>query len=135
MGGNFEILVTLPGRSINDPRLPLQMSLDGIPSLGSDVTDERWDEVPFQPMIVVDSNAPTISFGATTFKNLNSNDLSSVLVTVIVNDEGGIADGPLEVFWAFTDGFGGSEIIGSRDSAFVKQTSGSLDSGFLTTIS
>ena len=129
MGGNFEILVTLPGRSINDPRLPLQMSLDGIPSLGSDVTNERWDEVPFQPMIVVDSNAPTISFGATTFKNLNSNDLSSVLVTVIVNDEGGIADGPLEVFWAFTDGFGGSEIIGSRDSAFVKQTSGSLDSG------
>ncbi len=128
-GGEFEISIILPGRSISDPRLPIQMSIEGIPNLGSDVTSQRWNEVLFQPMIVVDSKAPIISFGAVTFNNLNSNDLSSVLVTVIVNDEGGIADGPIEVYWAFTDGFGGSEIIGSRDSAFVKQASGSLDSG------
>ena len=75
-------------------------------------------------MIIVDSDAPTISFGANTFKDLKSDELSAVLVTVILNDDGGIADGPLNIYWAFTDGFGGPEIVCSRDNAEVKQTSG-----------
>ena len=115
--GTFEIIVTLPTRALSDPRLPIQMSITGIPELGTDVSD-------INSMIIVDSDAPTISFGANTFKDLKSDELSAVLVTVILNDDGGIADGPLNIYWAFTDGFGGPEIVCSRDNAEVKQTSG-----------
>lgn len=122
--GTFEIIVTLPTRALSDPRLPIQMEITGIPTLGSDITSERWEEIIFRPMIVVDSDAPTVSFGANTFKSLKSDELSAVLVTVILNDNGGIADGPLEFHWAFTTSFGGPEIVGSRSSALISQTSG-----------
>jgi hypothetical protein len=115
--GTFEIVVTLPTRSLSNPILPLEMSISGIPELGIDVTD-------INSMIVVDSDQPTVSFGANTFKDLTSDELSAVLITIIINDQGGIADGPLALHWAYTDGFGGPEIIGSRDSATVQQTSG-----------
>ena len=93
------------------------MSISGIPELGTDVSE-------INSMIIVDSDAPSVSFGANTFKDLKSDELSAVLVTIILNDDGGIADGPLNIYWAFTDGFGGPEIVCSRDSAEVKQTSG-----------
>ena len=115
--GTFEIIVTLPTRALSDPRLPIQMSITGIPELGTDVSE-------INSMIIVDSDAPSVSFGANTFKDLKSDELSAVLVTIILNDDGGIADGPLNIYWAFTDGFGGPEIVCSRDSAEVKQTSG-----------
>ncbi len=115
--GTFEIVATLPTRSLSNPILPLEMSISGIPGLGVDVTE-------INSMIVVDSDPPTVSFGANTFKDLTSDELSAVLITIIVNDQGGIAAGPLALHWAYTDGFGGPEIVGSRDTAFVQQTSG-----------
>jgi len=116
--GTFEIIVTLPTRALSDPRLPVKMSLSGIP-----IGDE-YDVTNINSMIIVDSDAPTVSFGANTFKGLKSDELSAVLVTVILNDDGGIADGPVELHWAFTNGFGGPELPGSRDSALIQQTSG-----------
>jgi len=120
--GSFEVVVDLPLRSLSDPRLPLQMSLTGIPELGLDVTD-------INSMLIVDSDAPVVSFGANTFNGLTSDQLSSVLITVIITDDGGIKNEPLEIHWAFTDGFGGPEIDGSRDTAFIQQTSGGGSTG------
>ena len=116
--GTFEIIVELPTRALSDPRLPVKMSLSGIP-----IGDE-YDVTNINSMIIVDSDAPTVSFGANTLKGLKSDELSAVLVTVILNDDGGIADGPVELYWAFTNGFGGPELPGSRDSALIQQTSG-----------
>ena len=109
-GGGFELSVQLPGRALQVTNIPLLFSITGIPEIGVDVTD-------IDAMIIVDSSAPIVQFIANQWENLASDDLSAKVVNVIVDDlNGGMPNGPLSLQWAFTEGFGGPEIIGSRDS-------------------
>ncbi|MFL2958754.1 MAG: hypothetical protein ACJZ5P_01705 [Candidatus Thalassarchaeaceae archaeon] len=108
----FTITVTLPDRVPLDPTMAVSLTVLNVPGLGGSTTNSEYS-------IVVDSRAPTALFDQLQYPDssltiIESDLVDDVKVTVIMNDQIGMQDGPLQVSWVYMRG--NSPVTGSEDS-------------------
>jgi len=98
-GGGFSAALVLPSRAPLSPSMPIELSVINVPGAGDSVPNS-------DSMLVVDSDAPIVTFDTyrfpiTSLTFLESDGLNSVRVDLIIVDEGGMGEGPLDVHWEF----------------------------------
>ena len=108
----FSITVTLPDRVPLDPTMVVSLNVLNVPGLGGSTANSDYS-------IVVDSRAPTALFDQLKYPDssltiIESDMVDDVKVTVTMNDQIGMQDGPLQVSWVYMRG--NSPITGTEDS-------------------
>ena len=108
----FSITVTLPDRVPLDPTMAVSLTVLNVPGLGGSTANSEYS-------IVVDSRSPTALFDQLKYPEssltiLESDMVDDVQVTVTMNDQIGMQDGPLQVSWVYMRG--NSPVTGTEDS-------------------
>tara|TARA_A100000164_G_scaffold206373_1_gene182987 strand:+ start:558 stop:7427 length:6870 start_codon:yes stop_codon:yes gene_type:complete len=108
----FSITVTLPDRVPLDPTMAVSLNVLNVPGLGGSTANSDYS-------IVVDSRAPTALFDQLKYPDssltiIESDMVDDVKVTVTMNDQIGMQDGPLQVSWVYMRG--NSPVTGTEDS-------------------
>jgi len=108
----FTITVPLPDRVPLNPYMGISVEVMNVPGLGSSSSNDDYS-------VVVDSRSPTalfdqISYPDSSLTIIESDRVDDVMVTVTINDEVGMQDGPLQVSWVYLRG--NTPIIGTEDS-------------------
>ena len=108
----FSITVTLPDRVPLDPTMVVSLNVLNVPGLGGSTANSDYS-------IVVDSRAPTALFDQLKYPDssltiIESDMVDDVKVTVTMNDQIGMQDGPLQVSWVYMRG--NSPVTGTEDS-------------------
>ena len=108
----FTITVPLPDRVPLSPYMGVSVEVMNVPGLGSSSSNEDFS-------VVVDSRSPTalfdqISYPDSSLTIIESDRVDDVKVTVTINDEVGMQDGPLQVSWVYLRG--NSPIVGTEDN-------------------
>ena len=109
---SFSIIVTLPDRVPLNPTMDVSLKVLNVPGLGSSSENSDYS-------IVVDSRAPTALFDQLKYPDssltiIESDLVDDVKVTVTMNDQIGMEDGPLQVSWVYMRS--NSPITGTEDS-------------------
>ena len=109
---SFSIIVTLPDRVPLNPTMGVSLTVLNVPGLGGSSENSDYS-------IVVDSRAPTALFDQLQYPDssltiIESDLVDEVKVTVTLNDQIGMQDGPLQVSWVYMRG--NSPITGTEDS-------------------
>ncbi|MEC7100287.1 MAG: hypothetical protein VXW80_00395, partial [Candidatus Thermoplasmatota archaeon] len=107
----FTIDVALPDRVPLSPYMLISVEVMNVPGLGSSESNEDYS-------VVVDSRSPTalfdqISYPDSSLTIIESDRVDDVKVTVTINDEVGMQDGPLQVSWVYLRG--NSPVPGTED--------------------
>lgn len=107
----FTIDVALPDRVPLSPYMGISVEVMNVPGLGSSESNEDYS-------VVVDSRSPTalfdqISYPDSSLTIIESDRVDDVKVTVTINDEVGMQDGPLQVSWVYLRG--NSPVPGTED--------------------
>ena len=108
----FTITMPLPDRVPLNPYMGVSVNVENVPGLGSSTANEDYS-------VVVDSRSPTALFDQITYPDssltiIESDMVDNVKVTVTINDEVGMQDGPLQVSWVYLRG--NSPVAGTEDS-------------------
>jgi hypothetical protein len=109
---SFSITVTLPDRVPLDPSMDVSLNVLNVPGLGGSTANSEYS-------IVVDSRAPTALFDQIKYPDssltiIESDLVDDVMVSVTMNDQIGMQDGPLQVSWVYMRG--NSPVSGTEDS-------------------
>lgn len=108
----FSIIVTLPDRVPLDPTMAVSLTVINVPGLGGSTANSEYS-------IVVDSRSPTALFDQLKYPEssltiIESDMVDDVQVTVTMNDQIGMQDGPLQVSWVYMRQ--NSPVTGTEDS-------------------
>ncbi len=98
-GGLFSAPLVLPARTPPAQQLPIELTVLNVPGAGASLANT-------DSSIIIDSNAPEIIFDQFRFPTssllrLESDQLSSVQIDIIIDDSGGMPDSNLTVHWDF----------------------------------
>jgi len=117
-GGLFNAPLVLPQRTPPAQQLPIELTVLNVPGSGSSIPNT-------DSSIIIDSDAPTVVFDQFRFPTssllrLESDQLSSVQIDVIIEDSGGMPETNLTVHWEFyRNGLPRLGIGGVGDLSFV----------------
>ncbi len=114
-GGVFSLPFVLPMRAPLNPNMPIHIYVRNVEGSGTSVLNTDTS-------IVVDSDAPVISFDVyryptTSLTLLESDRLDNVTINFVVEDNGGMADTPLTLHWAYLRN--GLPLMGASNSAEI----------------
>jgi len=112
LDGSFSVSMVLPARVPLNPTMAVQTDVLNMRGEGSSVTNNDVS-------ITVDSKSPTALFDQMAYPDssltiIESDLVDDVTVTITMNDEIGMEDGPLQVAWYYLRG--GIQVAGTEDT-------------------
>jgi hypothetical protein len=112
LDGTFSVSMVLPARVPLNPTMAVQTDVLNMRGEGSSVTNSDVS-------ITVDSKSPTALFDQMAYPDssltiIESDLVDDVTVTITMNDEIGMEDGPLQVAWYYLRG--GIQVAGTEDT-------------------
>ena len=103
--GEWQISFVLENRRVEDPLIPLEFSLHNLPGMSIDATTQVAN-------IILDSYAPVVSFDSLP-STIDSTMLESQMISISIQDDGGISDEDVILMWEFRrpNSGGGSSLL------------------------